>query len=267
MSKYTTILKSVKGYLGEIVLNRPDVHHAINIEMIREITHLLSALERDRSIRIVLFRAPGENFSSGADLNWMREGMDQSRDQLEKESMELAGMFRLIWEAAPVVVTAVQGKVLGGANGIVAASDIVIAEDTARFSFSEVKLGLVPATIAPFVVRKAGFGRSAEWMLTGRMINAAEAHSGGLVHYLCKEGTLEQETGQLVYDLLSNGPEAMKGIKHLLRQLFSYDDPLKIQSETAKTIARFRISPEGQEGLNSFFEKRKPSWNDSKEHT
>jgi methylglutaconyl-CoA hydratase len=264
MSKYRTILSSSRGHLGEIILNRPHVHHAINIEMIREITGLLSEMESDPRIRMILFRAPGENFSSGADLKWMKEGMDQSRDALERESMELAGLFRLISQAAPVVIAAVQGKVMGGANGIVAASDIVIAEDTARFSFSEVKLGLVPATIAPFVVRKAGLSRSAEWMLTGRMIGAAEAHSGGLVHYLCPEGTLEKETGQLVESLLSNGPEAMKGIKQLFRELPLWSDPLKTQAETAKIIASYRISPEGQEGLNAFLEKRKPGWDDRK---
>ena len=255
-----TIQTSIEGAVATITLDRPEVHHAMNIEMIREVATALAGMRQNESIRIIRLRATGDHFSAGADLDWMREGMKQSEAQLKQESMELAGLFRLLSEMPQVVVSAVQGKVLGGANGLIAASDLVIAEDTARFSFSEVKLGLVPATVAPFVVRKAGIGRAAAWMLTGLVFSAEDARTAGLVHFICEEGKLAEETGHLTDELLSNGPEAMQGIKQMLRHMESGRDPQKIQEETAAIIARYRISPEGQEGMNAFFEKRKPGW-------
>jgi len=181
--------------------------------------------------------------------------------------MELAGLFRLITEILIPCVCAVQGKVIGGANGLVAASDLVIAENTARFSFSEVKLGLIPATIVPFVICKAGRSRTAAWMLSGEPFSSGEALAGGLVHYTCAEGELEKRTGQVISQLLKGGPEAMKGIKKMLREFSAHGGAQTIQEETAELIAKTRISPEGQEGMNAFLEKRKPDWNVKQEPT
>ena len=245
---------------GIISLVRPLVHNAMNIKMVRELATALSVFARDPGIRLIHLNADGKHFSSGADLEWMRQGLGQTEAQLKEESMELAGLFRLITEIPKVVVTAVQGKATGGAIGLIAASDLVIAEETAIFTFSEVKLGLVPATIAPYVMHKTGKGRAAGWMLSGRSFSARDARDAGIVHFLCHEGTLEEETAGLIRDLMANGPEAMKGIKNLFHQFPIHDDPLHIQQKTAELIARIRVSPEAQEGMNAFFEKRRPDW-------
>jgi methylglutaconyl-CoA hydratase len=255
MSNYSTIQTSSAGPVGTITLNRPRVHHALNMTMIRELTDALHCLGGDDQVRIVLLRSTGANFSAGADINWMREGMNQSREQLKQESMELAGLFRLITEIPVPCVCAVQGKVIGG----------VIAENTARFSFSEVKLGLIPATIVPFVIRKAGRSRTAAWMLSGEPFSSGKALAGGLVHYTCAEGELEKRTAQVISQLLKGGPEAMKGIKKMLREFSTHGGAQTIQEETAELIAKTRISPEGQEGMNAFLEKRKPDWDVNQE--
>jgi methylglutaconyl-CoA hydratase len=261
MGSWKTIKISKEGPVGTITLNRPRVHHAMNIEMVRDLSTAFSAFSDDPALSIVLLRSDGPNFCAGADLKWMKEGLNQTEAQLMEESAELAELFRLMHEFPGIVVASVQGRAMGGAVGLIAASDLVIAENSASFTFSEVKLGLVPATIAPYVIRKTGQGRAAGWMLSGRPFNAVDAREAGLVHFLCDEGSLEEETKSLVRDLKSNGPGAMKGIKEMLRGFPFQEDPGKTGLESAEIIARFRISPEGQEGMNAFFEKRKPYWN------
>jgi len=263
MQKELFIITSIKDKSATLSLNRPRVYNALDVRMIRQLTDAIELLAGKKDIRVVVLRAEGEHFSSGADLDWMRRGLSQGPDQLKAESRELARLFRLIYESELLFVAATHGKVLGGANGLVAAADIVVAENTSQFAFSEVKLGLVPATIAPYVLRKAGHGRTAELMLTGRKFDAEQARSAGLVHYICEKGSLEETTSRVVSDLLSGGPEAMKGIKQLLRSLEPGRITDKIQDYTAEVIAQFRISEEGQEGINSFFEKRKPGWHEN----
>lgn len=260
MDRYTTIQTSESEFLGSVTLSRPGVHNAMNIEMIREITHALEHLGSLPRIRLILITAEGPNFSAGADLQWMREGIDQDHDQLLAESRELASLFRQLSMTGPVVVSAVRGKVIGGAIGIVAASDLVLAESDATFRFSEVRLGLVPATIAPYVLRKTGHGRASAWMLTGRAFSATEAQEAGLVQYTCPPGELEGEVSRLIKDLENGGPRALRGIKQLLRTIPGSSAPGDYLDETAEMIAAFRTSAEGQEGIRAFFDKRNPDW-------
>jgi len=262
MQKRNTIGVELKEHVATISLNRPEVHNALNLEMIRELTTSIRELELDDRYRIVVLTSHGKHFSAGADLNWMQNGMKHSPEQLKKESMELANLFRAVSESDLIIVTSVQGKVVGGANGLVAASDIVLAERYSSFTFPEVKLGLVPATIAPYVMKKAGYSRTSEWMISGRSIGAAEAKSEGLVHHLCNEGELKKRTDEILDELLANGPEAMKGIKQLLHKLGTGMPQQQIQEYTADIIAKFRISPEGQEGIRAFLEKRRPGWSE-----
>ena len=262
MLENKTILTSIEGPVATITLNRPGLHHAINLEMIRELTQAFAHFDSQEGIRIILLRSTGEHFCAGADLNWMREGMFQSESQLKQEGMELARLFSLMTRISGIIVTAVSGKVIGGANGLVAASDIVIADASARFSFSEVKLGLVPATIAPFVLNRVGKRRAAAWMISGRWFNAEEARWAGLVDISCETGHLEEERSKTVENLLSGGPEAMAGIKEMLHRFdFSQEAEIIIE-KSAEILARYRISPEGQEGMKAFLEKRKPDWNE-----
>ena len=263
MEKPETIVVLKKGSVAFLKLNRPRVHNAMNLQMIRELTDSLESLNRQTDISMVVLTSEGVNFSAGADLNWMREGMKQEKTQLEQESLELAGLFRTIRESNAVTIASVRGRIMGGAIGLVAASDLVVAEESSTMAFSEVKLGLVPATIAPHVLLKAGSSRTLEWMLTGRSIPASEALEAGLFHRVCKSGSLEQTTNTLITDLLSNGPHALAGVKELLRNLEGETDPATIDLMNAKRIASFRISPEGQEGMSAFFEKRNPKWNEA----
>ncbi len=260
MSTYQTILTSSAGPVGTISLNRPEVHQAMNIEMIRELNDAIHAMDSDGSIRVIVLRSAGANFSAGADIKWMKEGMKQSRDQVMQESRELAGLFKRITHIPSLFISSVRGKVIGGANGLVAASDLVISEKSALFSFSEVKLGLIPATIAPFVIEKVGKSRAALWMMSGEPFSAMEAWERGLVHRLCEEGELELKTETLVTRLLSNGPGAISGIKKMLREFDFHGSADEIEEQTAEIISQFRISPEGQEGMKAFLEKRKPDW-------
>lgn len=258
-----SIIVRKDGPLGTISLNRPKVHNALDLQMIRDLTAAVNRLNRKAGLRLIVFTSKGKNFSAGADLHWMREGMNQEEEQLRKESLELAGLFRTIRESDALTIASVKGRILGGAIGLVAASDLVVAEHTATLTFSEVKLGLIPATIAPHVLRKAGHSRSAEWMLSARTIPAPEALEAGLFNRICPEGSLEESTAGLIGELLSNGPLALRGVKELLATLESPQDPAQVDRHNAKLIASFRISAEGQEGMKAFFEKRKPHWYES----
>ncbi|HER07658.1 MAG TPA: enoyl-CoA hydratase/isomerase family protein [Bacteroides sp.] len=263
MTGYETIQLHVGGPLASITLAREKVRNAMNIRMIRELVRAFDDLNQNEEIRIILLRAEGEHFSAGADLNWMREGLGQSPEQLLAESRELAGLFSSIHRSEHVVVTAVRGKVMGGANGLVAASDIVVVEETAAFAFSEIKLGLIPATISPFVLRKMGYSRTKELMLTGRLFHAKEAVEYGLAHVICGKGKLEETADAVIKELLSNGPRAMKGIKSLLDTLDRPGANDRLSDLTAELIAKYRSSEEGQEGISAFFEKRKPGWHEA----
>ena len=254
-----TILLNKRGGVATITLNRPRVRNAINLQMIREITSAIESLGSSSANRLIIFNSSGDHFCSGADLEWMKAGQELSEDQLKSESLELARLFRVIWESPAATISSVKGHVAGGAVGLLAASDFVVAEHSAVFTFAEVKLGLVPATIAPYVLRKAGFSRSSDWMMTGRVIDAGEALEAGLIHRICDEGSLEEATDLLASELLSGGVQALKGVKRLLRHIEGKTEPCEVDIYTSGLIAGFRISPEGQEGMQAFLEKRKPN--------
>lgn len=254
------IITSEACHTGYIVLNRPDVHNAMHIGMIREISEAVREFNRRDSIRIICFTANGPNFSAGADLNWMKKGLEQDREELYNESRELAMLFNDIYNSPKVTVALARGKVMGGANGIVAATDIPMAANDTSFAFSEVRLGLIPATIAPYIVQRTGRAAAYEWMLSGRPFNASEAFTRGLVSRIITTAEAGQPD-QLLEPLLHNGPEALKGVKHLFREYDLEKDPdHQLIESTAKLIAEFRVSDEGQEGIRAFFEKRQPKW-------
>lgn len=249
--------------VATVILNRPEVRNAMHIGMIRELTTALRQLEKQKEIRILRLNAAGPDFCSGADLNWMREGMNQTEEVLRSESLELAGLYHNIVSTHLVVMASVHGRAMGGAIGLVAASDLVMAETSASFAFSEVRLGLIPATIAPYVIPKTGFSRAKELMLSGRKFSGEMAQQYGLVHDLCHPGALAAASDQKVKELLQNGPEAMSGVKSLLNRIGGHPAGEDIRELTAVLIAQHRTSSEGQEGIQAFFEKRKPSWDET----
>jgi methylglutaconyl-CoA hydratase len=250
--------------VATVTLNRPEVRNAMHIGMIRELTDAIRNLEGRQEIRLVHLNASGPDFCSGADLHWMRDGMNQTEETLRSESLELAHLFRTIATTRLVVITSVRGRAMGGAIGLVAASDLVVAASDASFAFSEVRLGLIPATIAPYILRKLGFSRTKELMLSGRAFDAAMAMEYGLVHEFCPPSALEETTRHRWEQLLRNGPEAMSRIKSMLQQLSRYPEEEQLAEMTATMIAHQRISDEGQEGMKAFFEKRKPFWDETR---
>jgi methylglutaconyl-CoA hydratase len=262
LDKRTTIKLNKYGSVAIISLNRPELRNAMNLPLVRELSTTLETLNSDKTIRLLIINSRGENFCSGADLTWMQDSLKLSEDQLKSESLELAKLFRILWGSVAVTICSVKGLIPGGAIGLLAASDFVVAESSTVLTFSEVNLGLIPATIAPYVLRKAGFGRASDWMMTGRLIGAVEARDAGLIHRICEEGSLEESTEELAGELLSKGEEAVKGVKRLLRELEDLRDPAEVDSYTSRLIAEFRKSPEGQEGMKAFLEKRKPRWNE-----
>jgi len=253
------IITTEVHHTGHIILNRPDVHNAMHIGMIREISEAIREYNARDGIRVIFVSANGTNFSAGADLKWMREGLDQGKEELFGESRELAMLFNDIYNSPRVTVALAKGKVMGGANGIMAAADIPLATPDASFAFSEVKLGLIPATIAPYIVQRSGAAAAKEWMLSGRRISADEAMQKGLIsRVVTNEEALQPE--KLLEPLLRNGPEAMQGVKRMFRDGSLQLNPDQLIEATSGLIAEFRVSEEGQEGIRAFFEKRQPRW-------
>jgi methylglutaconyl-CoA hydratase len=261
MKQKQYIIESCEPHVGYITLNRPEVHNALNIEMIREIAASIEKFNKKRGLRMIIINANGANFSAGADLKWMKKGLEQSEKELLSESLELAKLFNTICNSSIITIAVASGKVIGGANGIIAAADISVATENTSFTFSEVKLGLIPATIAPYIVRRTGENVAREWMITGREIPAREAHERGLLNIVVPHSDLTGYMQQLSKTLLGNGPQAMKGIKKMFSKYELSAHPDQLLKPTAKLIAKYRVSEEGQEGIKAFFEKRKPAWN------
>jgi len=262
-NQYQTLLFEIDDGVARIVLNRPDVHNAFNDIMIREMTDVFNGLEKYSEVRVAVLTGKGKSFCAGADLNWMRRVKDYSYEDNLHESLELSNMLYSIYSSPKPTVARVNGAAIGGGTGLVAVCDIAIAASTAKFSFSEVKIGLIPACISPYVVKKCGEGRCREFFLTGERMTADRALDAGLVNKVVAVEELDQAVAEQVKQLLSSGPEAIARCKELLRNvpLMTYDE---VKKYTAEVIARIRISEEGQEGMAAFLEKRKPKWfNDS----
>jgi len=254
---------TLKIQLGESVawvsLNRPEVHNAMNDVMIRELTEVFDWLDCRDDVRVVMLKGNGKSFCAGADLAYMRDvaknGYDANYDDAEK----LSRLFRTIYFCRKVVVSVVHGACLGGANGLVSASDIVIAGSGAFFAFPEVRSGLIPATISPFVVQRCGMSASRELMLTGRRFTADEAKSIGLVNVLSADVAAAESA--CIEHLMNASPEAIASCKRLLQSVAGMDDPeAPLFAFTSAMIAASRASADAQEGTTAFLEKRKPKW-------
>lgn len=256
---YKTILISRKDRVGRISLNRPDVHNAFNVTMIRELTDAFAMVKEDNSVRVVILTGVGESFCAGADLNWMREIIRYSFDQNLKESLEVAELMHVIYTLPKPTIARVNGTAIGGGNGLFSACDIVIASERAKFGLSEVKIGLVPAAISPYVIRRIGESAAREYFLSGERFDARRALEIGLVNKVVVHEDLDRKVGEVTRLLLSSGPEAMASCKELLHRVpaMSLEEA---RAYTAEMIARLRVSAEGQEGMAAFLEKRKPAW-------
>jgi methylglutaconyl-CoA hydratase len=261
IQKFVTIVFDVHDKVARVTFNRPDVHNAFNDTMISEVSAIFEEIEKRNDVRVVIVTGKGKSFCAGADLNWMRRVKDYSYEDNLKESLDLAEMLGRVYTSSRPTIARVNGAAIGGGTGLVAVCDIAIAADTAKFSFSEVKLGLVPACISPYVLKKCGEGRCREFFLTGERLTAERAYAAGLVNAIVPLAEIDAHIDNIVTLLISSGPEAIATCKTLLRNVSEMTIE-EAKRYTAEVIARLRISDEGQEGMNAFLEKRKPRWND-----
>ena len=258
--------KTIKIQLGEsmawVNLDRPEVRNALNAELIRELTEVFDWLNSRDDIRVIIVKGNGKAFCAGADLAYMKDMAGFSYNQNIADAEKLSKLFQTIYFCNKAVIVDVHGACIGGANGIVAAADIVIAEKNTKFAFSEVRLGITPATISPFVVSKIGNTAAKELMLTGRRFTADEARSFGLVNVVVDETEMIDTERKYIDHFLQASPDAIAECKNLLRMVTGTDDRYNpVFMQTSVAIANQRVSKAGQEGMAAFFEKRKPEWN------
>ena len=259
--RFETILYSTENKIARIYLNRPEVHNAFNEVMIAELTEVFKKISEDGGVRVVVLTGNGKSFSAGADLNWMKKMINFSYEQNLDDSLKLAELFYLMYSLPKPVIARVNGAAIGGGTGLVAVCDIAIAAENVKFSLSEVKLGLVPACISPYVIRKVGEGRCREFFLTGERLVAKRALELGLVNQVVPLEELDQAVQGKTNQLISSGPKAIAMCKELLKNVpgMSFE---KAKTYTADMIASMRIGDEGQEGMNAFLEKRRPNWSE-----
>jgi methylglutaconyl-CoA hydratase len=260
MMAYQTIELQQGNHVAMVRLNRPDVRNAFNETAIAEITQVFRALGADDNVHAIVLAARGPAFCAGADLNWMKKMAGYTHAENLADAAQLADMLRTIYLCPKPVVAKVQGDCYAGGMGLIAACDIAVAAETVNFCLSEVKLGLIPATISPYVIKAIGEPAARRYFLTAERFSATEAHRIGLVHEVAKADALDAMVEQIVDALLSASPNAVKEAKRLVRDIAGMPLTDSLVADTAERIAGIRASVEGQEGVRSFLEKRKPSW-------
>jgi methylglutaconyl-CoA hydratase len=260
MTNFQTIEFEKQADLGIIWLNRPDIHNAFNEVMIRELIECFEKVNLMDDIRIVILRGRGKSFCAGADLNWMRDVAQYSFEQNYKESLNLSKCFFTIYTCKKPTIAMVHGAAIGGANGLLASCDFAYADDNTTFSLSEVKIGVVPACISPYVTKRVGEYGSRELMLTGRRIKGKEAEHFRLVNKSLPTEELEAYVSSVIDLLRTSGPKAMSQCKNLIFNISNMESLEQALESTARMIAEIRASEEGQEGMAAFLEKRKPNW-------
>jgi len=260
MVQYETIEFVSKDSIAIIALNRPEIRNAFNEVMIRELTDAFRNLENEPEIRAILLKGNGKSFCAGADLNWMRDVAGYSYEQNYEESYRLSQCFYTIYTSSKPTIAMVHGAAIGGANGLLAACDIAICENDTVFSLSEVKIGIVPACISPYVIKRVGEFGARELMLTGRRINGREAEYFRLVNKSLPASELDAFAEEIIELLKTSGPKAIAQCKKLIDEVTNNITLDEALSFTAHMIAEIRASAEGQEGMAAFLEKRKPGW-------
>jgi methylglutaconyl-CoA hydratase len=258
MSYRTLLTRREKG-VEHLTLNRPDVRNALNDTMISELGQWAAATRDDAGVRAVVIGGEGSVFSAGADAKWMAKTVGYTRERNIADALALSQAFAAINSLPVPVIGRVQGSAIGGGAGLCAVCDVVVAEEQAVFGFTEVRLGIVPAIISPFVIEKIGRSAARELFLTGARFPAARAREIGLVHGLTPPGQLDPAVEAVVRDVKAGGREAIAAAKALIAEVWSLS-PADAQRRTADVIAARRVSAEGQEGLHAFLDKRKPAW-------
>jgi methylglutaconyl-CoA hydratase len=258
----SAILTTDRGAVRQIALNRPDVHNAFDDGLIAELTAALTDAGRDDAVRAVVLTGTGASFSAGADLNWMRGMASASEDENREDSLRLAALVRTLQFLPKPTIARVNGAAYGGGVGLIAACDIAIGAEGAKFGLTEVKLGLVPAVISPYVVAAIGVRQARRLFLTGEIFDAAEACRIGLLHRVVPTGELDEAVDFTLKLLAKAGPQAQREAKRLALRMAGIDEQGagSVDAQNAGLIARLRVSDEGQEGLGAFLDKRAPAW-------
>jgi methylglutaconyl-CoA hydratase len=266
---YEYLTTAREGTVERLTLNRPDVRNAFNEHVIAELTEW-AARTREAAlrheVRAVVIAGAGKTFCAGADVTWMSQALSYTQEDNLRDAMAMSKMFAAIDELPVAVISRIQGAALGGGAGLAAVCDIIVAEEAALFGFTETKLGILPAVISPFALAKIGRSAARELFLTGARFSAARAKEIGLVHDVVPAGELDAAVDRHVREILTAGPEAVAAAKALIPNVWGRPiaDAMPI---TAAAIATRRVSPEGQEGLRAFLEKRAASWIGGRENT
>jgi len=258
--RYRTLEVVRRESVARVTLARSEVHNAFDDTLIAELTSVLAALDRDATVRAVVLLGAGKSFCAGADLNWMKKMAGYGRAENLADATALATMLKTLHRLSKPTIARVHGAVFGGGVGLVACCDIAIAAQDATFSLSETKLGLIPATIGPYVVEAIGVRQARRYFLSAERFAAAEAHRIGLVHDLCPRDELDDAIDRLLGAVLAAGPRAQHEAKALIRAAAGRPIDERLIADTAVRIARVRGSPEGREGVAAFLEKRPPAW-------
>jgi methylglutaconyl-CoA hydratase len=252
------LLKERQGKVARLILNRPERHNAFDEALIEELTQAIDEAENDPSVRVLVLAANGKSFSAGADLDWMRRMSAYSEEENLADANRLALLLQRLNFIPKPTVAAVQGAALGGGVGLVAACDMAVGTAQAVFGLTEVRIGLIPATIGPYVVQAIGERAARRYFLTGERFDAATARELGLLHEVAED--LEAAVARHVEALLLGGPEALAATKKLIRRVGRGPINAAMIEDTAARIARARAGGEAREGIAAFFEKRKPNW-------
>lgn len=256
---YKSIILEKKKNIARVTLNRPGVHNAFNNELITELYDVFDKLNSEAAIRAIILTGNGKSFCAGADLNWMKSVVNYTYEQNLEESLKLAELMFLIFTHSKPVIARINGSAIGGGVGLVSVCDILIAAENARFGLSEVRLGLVPAAISPFVMERIGPTKSRELFITGERISANKALEYGLINKVTGINDLDEAVNEKINMILQNGPEAIKVVKKMIFDVTQMKFP-ELTDYTARLIANLRLSKEAQEGMNAFLEKRTPNW-------
>jgi methylglutaconyl-CoA hydratase len=247
-------------HVARVTLDRPDVRNAFDDATIVELTAAFRALDDDPNVRVIVLGANGPAFCAGADLNWMKRMAGYSDAENRADAGSLATMLNTVYACSKPVIARVQGDAYAGGMGLVAACDIAVAVDFAHFCLSEAKLGLMPATIAPYVIRAIGARASHRYFVSAERFDAAEALRLGLVHQVATAAELDSAVEKIAASIVANSPNAVRECKQLVIDLAGREIDAALMADTAERIARIRSSDEGREGVRSFLEKSKPSW-------
>jgi len=260
MKSYQTIEFEKQNDLGIVWLNRPKIHNAFNETMISEVIDVFEAINEMDDIRVAVLRGRGKSFCAGADLNWMRDVAKYSYEENYKESLNLSKCFYTIYTCKKPTIAIVHGAAIGGANGLLASCDFAYADDNTTFSLSEVKIGIIPACISPYVTKRVGEYGSKELMITGKRFKGPEAEHHKLVNKSLSSDQLDDHVNGVIDVIRTSGPNAISQCKNLIFNISNKETLEEALDSTARMIAEIRASEEGQEGMAAFLEKRKPNW-------